>query len=168
MSKVLLGVVVFLILILVGLSLRQKENFDTYWNHTLGAQKIYEISKNRDQRAVAASAPDTELLAKYTWSERQKDGTQLYDKVYAMALGDNSRQVSADPTYWARETRLESDYPGHLDYKFTTLNDKSAGASFLNGGDSPLTHYTTHGMAELDPLYTVYNGEYITLSQKTF
>lgn len=153
------AVIIILFVLLLVLLSQKTEAFDTYWNHTMGAQKQYERSNDSDQKLVAYSPDQTELLAKYTWSERNPNGIQLYDKVYEMTLRDNSRNVVSDPTYADRD--IESD---HLDYKFSTLDDRTAS---LDSGSSTLTHYTTRGMAE-NPLYTIYNGEYITLSQKSF
>jgi hypothetical protein len=166
MVFVLIGLVVVLILLLIS---SPKENFDTYWNHTMGAQKFYERSEQPDEANASKTYTDTERLAKYTWSQRKPNGIQLYDKVYEMTLRDNGRNVISDPTYANRDIS-----GSHIDFKFTTLADENNATSILNGpnrlnpGSSTLTHFTTHGMEEVRPLYTVYNGEHIALSQKTF
>ncbi len=147
--------VVVLIIILLW---KQNEHFDTYWNHSIGAQDTYASSKDPIELEASKHMKDSETLAGYTWSKRQPNGMQLYDHYYDKVLLENQMDGN-DPTYYTRD--LESSY---LDSKFQTLSTvrgyESAAGNF--------SHYDASNMLDPNPLYTVYNGEYITLSQKSF
>jgi hypothetical protein len=153
----MLPIIIVLVVIII-LLWKQNENFDTYWNHSMGAQSIYAESKDPIQQHASKHMKESETLAGYTWSRRQPNGMQLYDHYYDKLLLENQMDGN-DPSYNARD--LESSY---LDSKFQTLNTvkgyDSAGGNF--------NHYDAVGMLDPNPLYTVYNGEYITLSQKRF
>lgn len=154
MQVIFLVLVVVLLIILIS----RQEHFDTYWNHSMGAQALYADSKDPDQQTASKHMKDAETLANYTWSQRQPNGMQLYDHYYDQVLLENGMDGS-DPTYYERD--LESSV---LDSKFQTLNT-------VKGYDSAagnFSHYTAAGMLDPNPLYTVYNGEYISLSQKSF
>jgi hypothetical protein len=123
MSQLLAIVIVLLIVAIVFW--RRQESFDVYADHTDITQKLYAVSDDVNKLAAAGSGPATERLAKYTWTERNRNGVQLYDKVYQTLLNDNAYRNVA------------------------------------NG-------YSVASMTEQDPLFTVVNGERITLSQKTY
>lgn len=141
MLKVAL-IIFAIVFLIIYFERKSSENFDTYANHTVGAQKFYALglpsgSDADIRRQASTSLVDTERLAKYTWNERSPAGTQIYDLVYGMNLRDNGSSTR-NP-----DTKNNTSY-------------------------SPLNGYTTKGMEEKDPLFTVFNGETITLSQKTF
>jgi hypothetical protein len=156
MGRNILVIVIVICIVLVWLS--RKEHFDTYWNHSIGAQTIYKASKDPIKREASKHIPTTETLAGYTWAAREPNGMQLYDHYYDSVLLDGQMNQS-DSTYYERD--LESNY---LDSKFQTLN-RVAG---YDANDSNFSHFDAAGMLDPNPLYTVYNGEYITLAQKSF
>lgn len=162
-SNYLIAIVLLVFILVVYVCWRnqnqQSEHFDTYWNHTIGAQEIYKDSKSSMQRDASKRLDDTELLARYTWAQRSPDGQQLYDRVYESDLQQNGTEVYADPTYFARD--LEGDY---LSLKFQTMNT-SAGD---DQGPSAFAVYDKKDMLDNNPMFTVYNGEYIHLNQKSF
>ncbi len=147
-----------LVIVLLIMFFYPKEHFDTYWNHSIGAQDIYQASKDPIQQNAAKHMKDAETLASYTWSQKEPNGMQLYDHYYDTVLLDN--QISNDdPTYYARD--LETSY---LDSKFQTLNANKG----FDAAAGNFSHYDAAGMLDPNPMYTVYNGEYISLSQKSF
>lgn len=150
-----LSVVILLVLVLVFLKMpktSKKEHYDTYWNHGLGAQKQYEISPNPVKRDASKDLKSAELEARYTWSERDKDGTQLYDKYYNQFIVDTN--YNTDENYATRDTSNPLD--GYLDMKFENLDH------------GPLDTYSPDSMRDMDPYRTLFNGQPITLSQKNF
>jgi hypothetical protein len=153
---IIIALIVVLILLVVC---RKSEHFDTYWNHSIGAQDIYSKSTDPVELDAAKHILTSERQANYTWSQREPNGMQLYDYYYDAALLDNQLDIKEDPTYAARD--IESDY---LDSKFQTLNT----APGLDLGASNYSKFELAGMLDMNPLYTVYNGEYITLSQKSY
>ena len=144
--------VALIIVIILGFvyTIANVEHFDTYYNHSMGAQDIYSKSDQLDEIEAAAHLKETETLANYTWSARAPNGMQLYDYYYETALHNNGSNVKSDPTYYKRD--LEADY---LDTKFSIPPQDDLGSSSYN-------------LSTPDPLYTIFNGEYITLSQKTY
>lgn len=152
-----IAIAIIVVCLLIYYNMYQ-EHFDTYYNHTVGANQIYTESDSLDQIEAAKSLNSTERLANYTWSARAPDGMQLYDYYYENALRDNGTNVKSDPTYYKRD--LEADY---LDTKFSVVNTSPED----DLGSSSYTHYSLDSMRERDPLYTVFNGENITLSQKS-
>ena len=152
---VYIALVLVLLLVLVN---QKREYFDTYWNHSIGAQTLFAESKDPTEQDAAKHLDTTETLAGYTWANRAPNGMQLYDHYYDQVLLDNQMDGS-DPTYYSRD--LESTF---LDSKFQTMNTKKGFDSA--GGD--FSHYDAAGMLDPNPLYTVFNGEYITLSQKSY
>lgn len=160
MSSALAVLIFLLILIIIILSVTtNSEHFDTYWNHTFGAQDIYQTAKDPQERAASKSKEATELLARYTWSEKAPSGMQVYDKYYEHDLLENASDLSVDPTYYERDTTTNI-----LDSRFQTLgydlrHDTNAGY---------LAQYNKQSMDDPSPLATFYNGEQITLSQKRY
>jgi hypothetical protein len=134
---------VFIIIVLLFFT-RTVERFDTYSNH-------YELAQKFRQNGTTPLQSD--LLAKYAWNERDSSGTQIYDKVYNMELRDNNHIDMNNRSY--------SPEQQYLDSKFNTLNNES-------GSSGSLAQYSVKSMEEVDPLFTVFNGETITLSQKTY
>lgn len=68
-----------LLLFLMGAML-PRESFDVYYNHDVGAQKVYASEGKR------MSVPAANQLARYDWSTRDKDGWTVYDKYYDRLL----------------------------------------------------------------------------------
>jgi hypothetical protein len=153
---ILIGLVIICFVLIVWNI--KREQFDTYWNHSIGVQDIYKKSKNSDEQVASKHIADSETLAGYTWAARSPNGMQIYDHYYDKVLLDGQMDQT-DPTYFRRD--LESDY---LDSKFQTMNTVPQ----FNDNMSDYAHYNISDMLEQNPLYTVYNGEYISLSQKTF
>ena len=128
------------------------EHFDTYWNHSMGAQTMFEQTEPK----VAESLKESERLAKYIWSEKDPDdthGRRIYDKYYENHV-QNTIYPREDPTYVERSLITPGD--GHIDTKFEHL------------GSNNYATYDLKGMADPDPLYTQVFGETIALSQKNF
>lgn len=164
-SVIYIAVIVLLILLLVGRfgpkgfpgsSRNIAEHFDTYWNHSMGAQSQYAISDNPDQIETSKDLKDTEVLAKYTWNEKDTDGLGVYDKFYEERVHDINYASEQDPTYADRDVLSNT---GYIDSKFVIFSPVYG---------SNMSRYTIKGMGDPDPVYTVFNGQHITLSQKNF
>ncbi len=121
--KVETAVFILILLLFLFIITKPNEHFDTYWNHTIYAQDVYSKSANQEQKDASNRLDDTELLAKYTWNNKSRDGMQLYDHVYEAALVH-------DDNYSQFATFEENQVP------------------------------------DQNKLFTVVNGEYITLNQK--
>lgn len=65
---IIVSIIVFLYFIKM---LPKAENFDTYYNHSFGAQDIY-----------GGTLKAAEMEAKYRWHEKDSDGLNVYDKFY--------------------------------------------------------------------------------------
>lgn len=85
-------VLILILFIYMGLPYIKKahgENFDTYYNHDIGAQEVYEKQNDNDfsselntKDLKKISLTDAGLKAKYDWSKKDLNGYNVYDKYY--------------------------------------------------------------------------------------
>ena len=146
MSKTL-ALLVLIILILIFLRLKTPEHFDTYYNHDYGA---YDVYKNEDLPVKTVN--DAALKAKYQWSERDKMGDTVYEKMYDAAI---MQKNNTDYEYAYRDTDLGLD--NVYDSKFTVLNN-----------ENEYSNYNVKDMYDPNIVQTFMNNEAITLIQKQY
>jgi hypothetical protein len=88
-SKILFAILIVIVIIAIY---RKREDFDTYYLHDEGANRIYASEGN------PMSMNQSSLYAKYAWSEKDPQGLTVYDKYY-----EESPTNSADPEYSYRD-----------------------------------------------------------------
>lgn len=99
-----LAVVVVLLIILVLYQLKcseTNENFDVYNNHTEGAQSVYAAwGIPGDSGPVKLTIPQTRLVAKYSWNDKDILGYDVYDRYYDdLVLNRNRDAVDYKQTF---------------------------------------------------------------------
>lgn len=171
---VVLGLVLVILLMFIvaksDICADNTEGFDSHWNHDMGANKVYNTKwgwESLPTGEVNADTPafhpmsDTSIDARYTWSDRDVLGLNVYDKQYEMDIHSKYRQSNDyHNDQGVHDTRfstsLDHDVSGFGGFGFT---ENRAGGE----GQSPLAF-----MANTDPIATGFMGQTITLSQKTF
>ena len=149
-----LALVVSIVIILVVLTARsnipQNEQFDVYNNHTFGAENVYNASLESAKSPKRVDFPDAKRIARYSWSEKDAMGRNVYDRYYEVV---NQEKNNGD------ETPRKTGYVGPYDTKFEIQEFNPP---------SNVGSYNLKDMYDNDPVYFVFNGEVIDLPQANF
>ena len=163
--EVAIVTIIIVIVLWYVLFTHKSESFDVYNNHAEGASYVYELSgiPATGQR-VDMSVPEAGLIAKYTWSEKDPVGLNVYDHMYEDYTNvfkyADERPFTAPNYYSYRDVGSDIGINSVYDSKFQILTDKMGKEGY--GG------YDIAGMVDTDPLYMNFHGENIVLSQKNF
>jgi len=143
------------------------EQFDTYWNHDMGANTVYNTNWDKDSLAdkdnvTLKPMAETSLETKYNWSKTDPLGLNIYDKQYENDVYDkyktDNEYLRDVGLYDTRFTVANTGY-GFLENRASI----SSSGSDSDSGQSPLAF-----MTNTNPVATFFRGEKIVLSQKTF
>jgi hypothetical protein len=166
-----LAIVIAILLILFSATSSQanananaSERFDVYNNHPMGAETVYETTGIPATGEVEDfTMKEAERFAKYTWSEKDPNGLDVYDHYYENYVDLNKyadqRPYTAPDEYSYRDVGGNIGVNSVYDSKFVVLSPPNM-ESYSN--------YNITGMADPDPLYMTVNGEDIVLNQKNF
>lgn len=169
-ALVAFALVVAMLIVIVVL-MPNNERFDVYNNHGHGAQTVYETSGIPFMTTIQRGTPRADLdleqarrLAKYTWSEADPRGLNVFDIYYENFVNqhkyaDQRRSTASDEIAY-RDIGDDIGINNVYDTKFHVYSGDQA----IDG----YTNYTITGMADPDPLYMQFNGENIVLNQKNF
>jgi hypothetical protein len=161
------ALVAIILIVLVWVLSRgnSSEHFDVYENHERGAQKVYETTGVPFTGKVEdLTLKEAGRLARYTWSEADPLGLNVYDRYYERFVGKNKYAnqypdtASDDIPY--RDIGDDIGVNDVYDVKFHVYS----GQPGIDGYSS----YSITGMADPDPLYMEFNGDTIVLNQKNF
>lgn len=161
MDVVYLALVVILMLLIFALFAPKdcwplksnKEHFDTYMNHDIGAYEIYERDGYAGKKPKNVS--EAGLWSKYSWRDKDRLGANVFDKMYE-EWAQKQNYAPEDSEYAQRSVDSAGEKDAYLDMKFGNA-----------GGDNLLAIYSYQDMQSLQP-GTVFNGQVITLAQKNY
>jgi hypothetical protein len=159
-----LAILICIVIILLCVS-SKTERFDVYNNHPMGAETVYETTGVPATGEIEdLTMKEAERLARYTWSEKDPQGLDVYDHYYENFVDLNKyadrRPYTAPDTYAYRDIGEDIGINSVYDSKFHVLSGRP--------GIDGYSNYSITGMADPDPLYMTVNGEDIVLSQKNF
>ena len=157
-------ILVAVLVLLYVLYMRKAESFDVYGNHAEGADYVYELSGiPATGEIVNMPVSDAELLARYTWSERDPMGLTVYDHMYEDYTNvfkyADERPFTAPDNYAYRDVDRSDGNAGVYDSKFSVSE-----GSRKSGYDA----FDIAGMVDTDPLYMQFHGQNIVMSQKNY
>lgn len=104
LKLIIVSLIVFLLILFIVQQLwispeaLSTEHFDTYYNHDLGAQEIFERTT-----CEPWTTRDARLVSKYNWSERDKAGLTVFDKYYELYNFEVGAAKNADHEYAYRD-----------------------------------------------------------------
>lgn len=134
----------------------QSEHFDTYRNHDFGAYNVYKKTGVKLPEIPGKSQIDqAQLLARYTWSERDPLGYDVYDRMYDAVVRETLN--NGDPSYGRRDTNPALENPGVYDTKFSLMD-----------GTNYDSDYNKLDMWDPNLVQTNFHGQQIVLSQKQY
>lgn len=154
MNIVKIAILTILILLFVILVLTNKsENFDVYNNHTFGAEDVYNEELLKDPKNTGGGKIDfksAKLLSKYTWSDKDPLGMNVYDKYYEAVVNEKN---------YGDETPRKTGYTAPYDTKFE-IQPFNPPAN--------IGSYNLRDMYDHDPVYMTFMGEPIVLAQANY
>lgn len=130
------------------------ENFDTYHNHTLGAEDVYNAELNPIGKSIDFS--EAQLVSRYTWASRDPTGRNVYDKYYEAVVQEKNATSLID----GREgtdgslTTNKADQPYDSKFDIHPIGDPNS--------------YNLRDMYDNEPMFTEVMGETIVLSQANY
>lgn len=142
------AVIIVLIVVLLMYSDTQTENFDVYNNHTFGAEDVYNEELSKDNGKIDFTG--AKLLSKYTWSDKDPLGMNVYDKYYEATVNEKN---------YGDETPRKTGYVGPYDTKFETQPFNPP---------ANIGSYNLRDMYDHDPVYMTFMGEPIVLAQANY
>jgi len=147
LAAVVIIVAIVVIFLKPGLA---NEQFDTYNNHTLGAEDVYNTELKTVGKQIDFSG--AQLVSKYSWASKDPTGRNVYDKYYeAIVQEKNNGDVTANKT----------GYTNPYDSKFDI--HPADGSEGLSGNS-----YNLRDMYDNEPMFTEVMGETIVLSQANY
>lgn len=140
--EIFLGICLVLIFLLIY---NNQENFDTYRNHDFGAYYVYKNSNAKINGSPIKTVDQAALKAKYDWSQRDRLGNNVYDKMY-----DNSIQQKT----W--------------DYGYKNIGMDAHDTKFSTLGENQMATYKISDMLDPNSVYIKIRDQTITLAQKQY
>lgn len=135
----ILGILIVIFIIYIFILYKKNENFDVYRNYDFGAQEVYN-----------QPLPKSELRARYTWSEKDILGNNVYDKMFENIV--RKKIYGLDNEYAYRDINTNV-----YDTKFSILD-----------GNNQISQYKIDDMYDPNITQVEFNGQPITLSQKQY
>ena len=137
--------------IMIVLCLVRSEDFDTYYNHTMGAHAVYE-------KGEPISVKDSMLKEKYEWSAKDKQGENVYDKYYneeVLQKNDEYDPTRVDLTGFgdSYDTRFQNGAPGGEGYDLRDMKDNLLFGHFAHPGMTGKDQVFTMQLSEKDMGY---------------
>jgi hypothetical protein len=164
LSILILAILIaFLIIIVCQYSVRGKkeekeENFDTYYNHTLGAEDVYNAELKRVGKSIDFSG--AQLVSRYTWASRDPTGRNVYDKYYEAVVQEKNNtgpiggSDGSEGTDGSLTTNKISQTPYDSKFDIHPIGDPNS--------------YNLRDMYDNEPMFTEVMGETIVLSQANY
>jgi len=156
-------VILLLVLYTVGISKSKAENFDTYYNHDIGAFDVYNQNKSDSWQAgfKPSNLEQANRYANYTWSERDPAGMTVYDKYYEDYTFEIGGANDQDKEYVEREINTK-DEDNVYDSKFSI---RDGGSLYYTYGPQQIRDMTDTSPAMA---YDWHSDELSTIVQKNY
>jgi len=166
---IIIAILILLLWIFPKIAADTKEHFDVYHNHRRGAQHVYATTGVPFTGKIEKLTPEQAgRLAKYTWSEADPQGLDVYDHYYENFVHKNKYANQRPDTAADDIPYREVDTDGNEGNRGGGVYDvKFHVYSGIPGVDG-YSNYSITGMADPDPLYMDFNGQTIVLNQKNF
>ena len=152
---ILVLAVIIALIIIVLMKCGDAEKFDTYYNHTLGAEDVYNAELKSVGKSIDFSG--AQLVSRYTWASKDPTGRNVYDKYYEAVVQEKNAGVG---------TGGESDgtdVSKAIDTQITPYDSKF---DVYPKGNPNL--YNLRDMYDNEPMFTEVMGETIVLSQANY